>query len=124
MNPEPIDRWSWRSQPKRFVVTLVVVALVAFLLGAGGGYVIGSPEGHRELVAHLAVQAEARVLAVDYRLGPEHVFPAAQEDCIASYRWLLAQGTDPGRVAVAGDSAGGALALAVLQQARNAGDPP
>jgi len=89
----------------------------------GGGYVIGSPEGHRELLAHLAVQAEARVLAVDYRLGPENVFPAAQEDCIASYRWLLAQGNDPSRLAVAGDSAGGALALAVLQQARNAGDP-
>ncbi len=45
MNPEPIDRWSWRSQPKRFVVTLVVVALVAFLLGAGGGYVIGEANG-------------------------------------------------------------------------------
>jgi phosphinothricin tripeptide acetyl hydrolase len=89
----------------------------------GGGYVIGSPEGHGELVAHLALEAEARVLAVDYRRGPEHVFPAAQEDCIAAYRWLLAQGTDPSRLAVAGDSAGGALCLAVLQQARNAEDP-
>ncbi|HKJ24235.1 MAG TPA: alpha/beta hydrolase [Myxococcota bacterium] len=89
----------------------------------GGGYVIGSPEGHAELVAHLAIAADARVLAPDYRLAPEHVFPAAQEDAIAAYRWLLDAGVDPGHLAVGGDSAGGALTVATLLQARNAGDP-
>jgi acetyl esterase/lipase len=90
----------------------------------GGGYVIGSPEGqgHAELIAHLAIQAEARVLAPDYRLAPEHRFPAPQEDAIAAYRWLLDTGVDPGRLAVGGDSAGGALAVATLLQARHAGD--
>jgi len=89
----------------------------------GGGYVIGSPEGHRELIAHLAVEADAQVLAPDYRLGPEHVFPAAQEDAVAAYRWLLDSGVDPACLAVGGDSAGGGLTLATLLQARHAGDP-
>jgi monoterpene epsilon-lactone hydrolase len=89
----------------------------------GGGYVIGSPEGHSELIAHLAVAADAQVLAPDYRLSPEHVFPAAQEDAIAVYRWLLDAGVDPSQLAVGGDSAGGGLTLATLFQARNAGDP-
>jgi acetyl esterase/lipase len=89
----------------------------------GGGYVIGSPEWHSELIAHLAIQAEAQVLAPDYRLAPEHRFPAPQEDAIAAYRWLLDSGVDPGRLAVGGDSAGGALTVATLLQARHAGDP-
>ena len=89
----------------------------------GGGYVIGSPEGHSELIAHLAVQADAQVLAPDYRLGPEHVFPAAQEDAIGVYRWVLDSGIDSGHLAVGGDSAGGGLTVAALLQARNAGDP-
>jgi len=89
----------------------------------GGGYVTGSPEGHSELIAHLALEAGARVLAPAYRLGPEHVFPAAQEDAIAVYRWLLDSGVDPGQLALGGDSADGGLALAALLQARNAGDP-
>jgi len=89
----------------------------------GGGYVIGSPEGHAELIAQLAVAADAQVLAPDYRLAPEHVFPAAQEDAIAVYRWLLDTGVEPGQLAVGGDSAGGALAVATLLQARHAGDP-
>jgi len=89
----------------------------------GGGYVTGSPEGHSELIAHLALESEARVLAPDYRLGPEHVFPAAQEDAIAAYRSLLDSGVDPGQIALGGDSAGGGLAVATLLQARNAGDP-
>ncbi|MBW2314458.1 MAG: alpha/beta hydrolase [Deltaproteobacteria bacterium] len=88
----------------------------------GGGYVLGSPEGHRELIAHLAIEADAQVLAPDYRLAPEHRFPAAQEDAIAAYRWLLDSGVDPGHLAVGGDSAGGGLSVATLLQARNAGD--
>jgi acetyl esterase/lipase len=63
------------------------------------------------------------VLSVDYRLAPEHPFPAAVNDAITAYRWLLADGTDPAIIALAGDSAGGGLALAALVALRDAGDP-
>ncbi|MDJ0869977.1 MAG: alpha/beta hydrolase [Myxococcota bacterium] len=89
----------------------------------GGGYVIGEVDGFRDLLARLALGAEARVLGVDYRLAPEHPFPAPQDDCLAAARWVLEQGTDPARLAVAGDSAGGALAVATLVSLRDAGDP-
>jgi acetyl esterase/lipase len=89
----------------------------------GGGYVIGSPRSHRGLVALLARAAGAPVFSADYRLAPEHPFPAAPEDGLAAYRALLDGGTDPGRIALAGDSAGGGLTLAVLMRARDAGLP-
>ena len=89
----------------------------------GGGYVVGSLTTHRELVSRLARAAGARVLNVDYRLAPEHPFPAAVEDATAAYRWLLAQGVESGHVAVGGDSAGGGLTLATLLALRDAGDP-
>ncbi len=89
----------------------------------GGGYVIGSPATHRDLLARLALGARARVLGVDYRLAPEHRFPAAHDDCLTATRWVLAQGTAPEALAVAGDSAGGALAVATLCALRDAGDP-
>ncbi len=85
----------------------------------GGGYVMGSVETHRELVARLSQAALARCLALDYRLAPENPFPAAVNDATAAYRWLLAQGTKPGRIVVAGDSAGGGLALATLVALRD-----
>src|SRR5690606_22371701 len=87
------------------------------------GYVFGSPRSHADLVERLAAGVGARVLAVDYRLAPEHRFPAAHDDCLAALRWLLAQGTDPARLALAGDSAGGALAAATLLGLRDAGAP-
>jgi epsilon-lactone hydrolase len=80
----------------------------------GGGYVIGSINTHRAISGRISRAAKARVLLIDYRLAPEHPFPAAVEDSIAAYRYLLAQGTRPGRIAVAGDSAGGGLAIATL----------
>ena len=89
----------------------------------GGGYVIGSVAGYRPTLARLAVQANARVLGVDYRLAPEHPFPASQDDCLAAARFALAEGADPARLALAGDSAGGALALATLCGLRDAGLP-
>ncbi|HEX3697609.1 MAG TPA: alpha/beta hydrolase fold domain-containing protein [Polyangia bacterium] len=89
----------------------------------GGGYVIGSPATHRDLIARLAIAAGARVVAVDYRKAPEHPFPAAADDADAAYRALLADGLSPGRFFLAGDSAGGALALASAVQARDAGLP-
>lgn len=89
----------------------------------GGGYVIGSIKTHRSLVSRLSAASGARALSVEYRLAPEHPFPAAVEDATCAYRWLLAQGADPARVVVAGDSAGGGLTLATLVALRDAGDP-
>ena len=89
----------------------------------GGAYQIGSPANLRHLVALLSGAAGARALSVDYRLAPEHPFPSAIEDALAAYRWLLASGIDPALIAVAGDSAGGGLALGALVALRDAGDP-
>lgn len=89
----------------------------------GGGYVIGSVRTHRVLMAGLSRASGARVLGLEYRLAPEHPFPAPVEDAVAAYRWLLRQGYAPGRIAVAGDSAGGGLAVAMLAQARSYGLP-
>jgi epsilon-lactone hydrolase len=89
----------------------------------GGGYVIGSSDTHAGLVGELARRAGIRTTSVDYRLAPEHAFPAAVEDGIASYRELLASGVDARDVVIAGDSAGGGLTLATLLSAREAGLP-
>jgi monoterpene epsilon-lactone hydrolase len=89
----------------------------------GGGYVIGSIVGYRDLVSRLAVAANARVVAVDYRLAPEHRFPAQQNDCLAVARALLAAGTPPVKLAIAGDSAGAALAVATMCALRDLGQP-
>lgn len=87
----------------------------------GGGYVIGSPDGHRDTLARLASGVGARVVGVRYRLAPEHRFPAAQEDALAATRAVLAT-TPAARVALAGDSAGGALCVATLCALRDAGE--
>src|SRR5207245_845240 len=83
----------------------------------------GDPWSHRPLTDQLAVAAGARLLSVDYRLGPEHPCPAAVDDAVAAYRWLVRQGTDPAHIVIAGDSAGGGLTLATLLALRDAGDP-
>jgi monoterpene epsilon-lactone hydrolase len=87
----------------------------------GGGYVIGSPRSHRHLAAAIARAAGTTGLLVDYRLAPEHPFPAALEDAVAAYQWLLGGGLAPGRVVVAGDSAGGGLTVALLLALRDRG---
>lgn len=89
----------------------------------GGGYVIGSIGSHRAMVARIAIAARARALAIDYRLAPEHPYPAAVDDATAAYRWLRAQGVEPARSVIAGDSAGGGLTAATLLALRDAGDP-
>ena len=89
----------------------------------GGGYSLGSLDSHRRLVAHLSSEARARVLNVDYRLAPEHPYPAAVDDAVAAYRWLLGQGVSADRIAISGDSAGGGLTLATLLALKDAGDP-
>jgi acetyl esterase/lipase len=85
----------------------------------GGGFQIGSVRSHLGLMRRLADAAEARVLAFEYRLAPEHKYPAAIEDAFAAYRWLLDQGLPASRIALAGDSAGAALAIQVALRARD-----
>ena len=89
----------------------------------GGGYAIGSINTHRQMIACLSRAAGARALAINYRLAPEHPFPAAVEDATAAYRWLLSTGVDPARTVIAGDSAGGGLTVATLVALRDAGAP-
>lgn len=93
----------------------------------GGGWVIGDLQTHEQVCRMLANESGARVVAVDYRLAPEHKFPAAVDDCFAATQWVEEQasalGIDPNRLAVAGDSAGGNLAAVVCQLAKQKGSP-
>jgi len=89
----------------------------------GGGYAIGSTESHAGLIGEIAKACRARTLAINYRLAPEHPFPAAVEDAVAAYEWLLQERTEPGGLLVAGDSAGGGLVLSLLVALRDAGRP-
>lgn len=89
----------------------------------GGAYVFGSSRSHAPMLARLARSTGASILAVDYRLAPEHPCPAALDDALAAWRWLLEQGVDPREVVIAGDSAGGGLALATLLALRDQGGP-
>ncbi len=89
----------------------------------GGGYVVGSPISHRPMGSRIARAAQARLFMADYRLAPEHPFPAAADDGFAAYRALLDAGIDSSRLAVGGGSAGGGLALAALVEAHEAALP-
>jgi epsilon-lactone hydrolase len=89
----------------------------------GGGYVVGSPPTWRCFAGRLSREANVRVLNFDYRLAPEHPFPAAIDDAVAAYRELLEQGRSPEKIALGGDSAGGALGITVMTILRDAGDP-
>ncbi|WP_420452984.1 alpha/beta hydrolase fold domain-containing protein [Ilumatobacter sp.] len=129
---EKIDRL---PRPRRvdYVDTVVggVPAIVATPVDAhparhvlyihGGGYVLGSPRTHVAMCARLARRADAAITVIDYRLAPEHPYPAAIDDCVAAYRELASR-VDPAVVAIAGDSAGGGAALATLCALRDAGD--
>ncbi len=95
----------------------------AILYFHGGGYVIGSPQGHRPHVAKVVQGSGIPALVFDYRLAPEHPFPAALDDAVAAWRWLLAQNIAPERIAFMGDSAGGGLCLAALLALREQGLP-
>jgi acetyl esterase/lipase len=95
----------------------------AILYFHGGGFRLGSVSSHRELIARIAEISGCRVLAINYRLAPEHRFPAPLEDAIAAYSWMLGQGLSPENIAFAGDSAGGNLVLAVMLSLRERGAP-
>ncbi|HKA73344.1 MAG TPA: alpha/beta hydrolase [Xanthobacteraceae bacterium] len=87
----------------------------------GGSYVAGQPKLYRDITWRIATLCRTRVVCIDYRLAPEHPFPAALDDCVAAYRGLLAAGADPRRIAVMGDSAGGGLTLAAMLRLRDEG---
>ncbi|MEL7644868.1 MAG: alpha/beta hydrolase [Anaerolineaceae bacterium] len=99
----PAERISTRETRKGIILYL-----------HGGAYALGSPDVHREFLARLSRACRMQVLALNYRLAPEHPFPAALEDCLSAWGWLLSQGFSPAEIALAGDSAGGGLAAAAL----------
>jgi monoterpene epsilon-lactone hydrolase len=114
---EPVDVG---GVPAEWVRPAVVAAPGACMLYLhGGGYVVGSCNTHRALASHLAARAGMPLLVADYRLAPEHPYPAALDDALTAYAWLLARGFEPGRIVVAGDSAGGGLTLALLLALRD-----
>jgi epsilon-lactone hydrolase len=89
----------------------------------GGGFVVGSARVTAHLTAALLRHLDGRAVSLDYRLAPEHTFPAAPDDCSAAYRDLLDSGADPRRLVIAGDSAGAALAVVTMMRARKVGLP-
>jgi monoterpene epsilon-lactone hydrolase len=109
--------------PSEWMETPRVRSGRVLLLVHGGGYSSGSPRTHRKLAANLSLAASARVLTPDYRLAPEHPFPAGVEDSVRAYRWLLEQGIAASDIIVAGDSAGAGLALSTLIALRDQGAP-
>ncbi len=117
---EPLDAG---GAPAEWVTAPGASGDAALLYLHGGGYVIGAPETHRELASRISLAAGCRVLVLDYRLAPEDPFPAAVEDAANAYRWLLSQGFEPSRLAIAGDSAGGGLTVATLVSVRDSGLP-
>jgi len=111
------------DMPAEWITSTAVSPAHAVLYLHGGGYVVGSPNTHRDLAARVGRAANARVLLIDYRLAPEHPHPAAVDDAVAAYRWLLAEGVAADRLAIAGDSAGGGLTIATLVALRDLGVP-
>jgi acetyl esterase/lipase len=95
----------------------------AILLLHGGGFVMGSPATHRELAARLSGATNASLFVLEYRLAPEHPFPASLHDSVAAFRWLLSSGFAVEHIAIGGDSAGGTLALQTLVTLRDEGSP-
>jgi len=109
--------------PAEWILPAGITAGRVVLYLHGGSYISGSVNSHRALAANIATAAGARALVLDYRLAPEHPYPAALEDALAAYHWLLSNNVSAEEICVAGDSAGGGLAAALLLALRDAGDP-
>ncbi|TVQ21785.1 MAG: alpha/beta hydrolase, partial [Spirochaetaceae bacterium] len=114
-------RAEWVSGPGSTSRDDVTTPVVLYL--HGGAYALGSLATHRAFLGRFASTTRTTVLAIEYRLAPEHPFPAALEDAVTAYRWLLSTGVDPARIVIAGDSAGGGLALATILSLRDAAAP-
>ncbi len=117
---EPVDAG---GVPAEWVTAAGVTSAGVLMYLHGGAYQVGSPAASRRMIALISAAAQVRVLSVGYRLAPEDPFPAAVDDALTAYRFLLSGGADPAAIAIAGDSAGGGLALATLVALRDAGDP-
>jgi acetyl esterase/lipase len=117
---EPVNQGAWSGEyiclPNANMQRLIIYY-------HGGGFFFGSSRSHRTVTSHLAKISGARVLSVDYRLAPEHPAPAAHEDAYDAYRWALTQGISSEAITLAGDSAGGNLALSTALRARKDGLP-
>jgi epsilon-lactone hydrolase len=119
---EPVDAG---GVPSEWVIAPNASEARVVLYTHGGCYISGGPVTVRECCARLSRAAEARVLSIDYRLAPEHPFPAALDDTLAAYRWLLASGYEAGNIVISGESAGGGLTIAALMKIRDEGlEPP
>ncbi|MFN8527348.1 MAG: alpha/beta hydrolase [Anaerolineae bacterium] len=141
--PLPLVRWIERRSRGRVVLPVGVTREIVSARGVacewyipdnsphdqvllylhGGAFIFGLTSMHRQMVARLAQTMGIRALMVDYRLAPEHPFPAALDDCVTTYRWLLEQGISASQIVIAGDSAGGNLTLTTLMKLRDSGDP-
>jgi monoterpene epsilon-lactone hydrolase len=117
---EPVDA---HGVPAEWTATSSADPSRVILYLHGGGYVSGSIASHRSMVSFLGAATGARTLALGYRLAPENPFPAACEDALIGYRFLVDSGIDPRRIVLAGDSAGGGLVMATLLALRDAGAP-
>lgn len=111
------------GRPAEWLAPLGVKTRSSILYLHGGGFVTGSIGTHRTLMARIALASGARVVGLDYRLAPEHRFPAGLEDCIAAYRALLDEGAAPNELVIAGDSAGGGLTASTLLALKQRGLP-
>jgi epsilon-lactone hydrolase len=111
------------SVPGEWLVPRAALSDRVLLYFHGGAWFMGSTRTHRSLVSNLAYASGVRALSIDYRLAPEHPFPAGLDDCVTAYEWLLQSGIAPGKIVLAGDSAGGNLVLALLVALRDTGKP-
>ena len=110
--------------PAAWMITPGIVKDRAILYLHGGGYIEGSITSHQDLAQRISKVSETRMLILDYRLAPEHPFPAALEDSVCAYEWLInSEGYDPKNLIIAGDSAGGGLSIATLVKLRDQGVP-
>lgn len=126
MLPDPkgvkVERLSVEGIPAAWLIPDGADPECAILYLHGGGWVIGSIESHWKMVGRIAAAAGCRALLIEYRLAPENPFPAALDDCLTAYRWLLGRGYRPEKIVIAGDSAGGGLTASTMVSLRDAGE--